>query len=1162
MPTHPNPIPRGRTLAAAFAALFGLVSVATAGDWHLSVSQSDPQNWNQVSHWNTNAAGSGAAATAMYPADNYHTNGKTLRSPVQSAATTSVFPGGVLTVNGGGRLLIKAANNGGISAPRIVATGGSIEHFLGGSGLQFVQTPIFENRSGSTTLAAATGSTTLRLDAGSMLGAGDTRITGAATSVVALNVGEATTYLGTIDAASGTLRFDTDLSSAGTLLVGSGAKIALNNRHLTFTGLTVNGTVWPIGTHTYADLSAAHAAQFPAGGAGSITVRPVRTWYLSTSQTSGADWTTTPHWKPNADGSGASATSINGYDIYANQVASRVLRTPSSGGTFPGGTLSLRAGAQLLLAHGAGQTATVPLLDTAGAVTITHGSSGTRGLTITKWLAGTGTTTFSTVSGGVTELRLPEWVGAGNLTVSGTGQLRPFIGHSKAHTGTITVNSGATLAIQAGSPFSTGGKLVVNSGGLVSLDDWIYCTALTVNGVVKPLGSYSATELGSGFSGVGKVVVYTPDTVGRPLMFGVNVAGADFPSGSLWQTDPVVWDYYQSKGLTLVRLPFKWNSIQSSIAGAKVDFSKLDVCVQNARERGMKVILDVHSYGSYSGSKPWLGDPSQPLSRLIDLWEQIAEHYKDEEAVIGYDLMNEPNVAPGTTPAEKVAVWAEMAQQLVHRIRRIDQKHYIYVEGLYASAARNWHPGSPNNASLDIKDPVGRLIYSAHCYADGDNNGVYTTSDVPHREIIVNYAKPFVEWLRDRPYAQGHIGEFGVPKSVHEAGWKEALERFIEYLRDNNISGTYWAGGESWTNYDLSAHPAPFPGPDQPQMTVLEKFPNSSGPTNVFVDNQLSGTLVTFLPSVAAWSPASSAVTPRYHGDDYQHDGQAPAGTKSVKFTPNIPAAGNYDVFVRWTTHENRAHGIPVTVVHAGGSSSAGPLDQRKVQDNAENGWNPIGTYAFNKGTGGSVTLSSTGNGTLIADAVWFRPSLTLPAPWQAADVGSLAIPGTSSHSGGVYTLASAGTIFGTADAFHFVHRDVVGDCTLTARVYSQSRTNAYARAGVMIRDGLGASAVFADAIVTPDAIAYLQSRTTAGGTVTTTSGGTGGAPYWVRVQRVGNTFRAYKSASGAPGSWTQMGQDRIITMGASAKVGLVACSYTTNTQSTVVFDNVTLTTP
>lgn len=1142
-----------------FAATLSLVSSASAADWYLNKDQVDPANWTAPADWNSNAGNTGTTATVLYSTDTYRTNGKKLRTPV--AGGTSVFPGGVLLVEGGSSYLyIKSTVNGGISVPKVVTTGGTIINYMGTLGLQFLQTPLLDTRSGTTTLEAGSGRI-LRMDVGTWVGAGKTRIVGGGTVLV--NAADATSYAGELFVDLGTLNFDLPFSSAGNLVIDSDAKVMLDQT-VTVTGLTVAGSVKGIGTHTYEQLTAEFPLNFPAGGSGSIIVRGPATWYLSTSQTAGSDWTTTAHWKSNADGTGLTAPSVNVYDSYINQASGRVLRTPPGSTGFNGKELTL-SGATLTLAQNAGAVSMIAQFTTSGAATISNGATGTRGLTATKWTANAGTTTLSTASGGITELRVPELIGAGNFVLSGSGELRPYVGHTKAHTGTITVNSGAKLAVQAGSPFSTGGKLVVNSGGTVTLGDWIYCTALTVNGVVYPVGSYAPGDLAGGFTTANgsKVVVYTADLAGPEQMFGVNMAGADFDDAPIWQHDVAVWDYYQSKGLTQIRLPFRWRYVQSA-PYQPVAFGNLDICIRLARERGMKVILDVHSYASFlqTTGAPRLGHPQLAVETLLDLWDQLSDHYKDEPAVIGYDLMNEPIVYGTGSNAGDIAAWGDMVQKTVHVIRRNDQKTYIYVEGLGASKDRNWIPGSAYNATLDIKDPAGRLVYSAHSYWDLSSyaytNGVYDSSDVPYTDIGKESVEPFVDWLKDRPYAYGHIGEYGVPKSFHQQGWKTALGAFLAYLRENNISGTYWAGGGSWGNYEIGIHPTTFPGPDSPQMDAAEEYPNTLPALNVYVDNKLSSTSVTFLPSTTDWPSGTTSTTPLFYGGNYQY-AMNTGGLKTAKFTPTLHAAGNYDVFVRWTTASNRASNVPYTVVYDGGTAT-GQLDQKVIQPDAVDGWNPIGTYAFAQGTVGSVTLSNAGaNGVVMADAVWFRPSTAFPQSWQAADVGSPGIAGTSSHSGGVYTLTSAGTIYGTADAFHFVYKDVVGDCTLTARVVTQGGTNAYARAGVMIRDGLGANAAFADAIVTPGAGGFMQHRTTGGGTVTSTGGGAAAATYWMQIKRVGNVFTAYKSTTGTAGSWVQMGTSRTITMGSTVKVGLVACSFTTNTQSMVTFDNVTV---
>src|SRR2546430_10121434 len=43
-----------------------------------------------------------------------------------------------------------------------------------------------------------------------------------------------------------------------------------------------------------------------------------------------------------------------------------------------------------------------------------------------------------------------------------------------------------------------------------------------------------------------------------------------------------------------------------------------------------------------SAGYPWLYDSPQEQEHLFAIWRRLATHYRDEPAVLGYDLLNEP----------------------------------------------------------------------------------------------------------------------------------------------------------------------------------------------------------------------------------------------------------------------------------------------------------------------------------------------------------------------------------------------------------------------------------------------------------------------------------------------------------------------------------------
>jgi hypothetical protein len=133
--------------------------------------------------------------------------------------------------------------------------------------------------------------------------------------------------------------------------------------------------------------------------------------------------------------------------------------------------------------------------------------------------------------------------------------------------------------------------------------------------------------------------------------------------------------------------------------------------------------------------------------------------------------------------------------------------------------------------------------------------------------------------------------------------------------------------------------------------------------------------------SVLPGDPWSTAGLPDYVGQwmaDYAwKDTDDPSGF--AEWRPNIPAAGSYEVAVWFrSTGSGRPNNARYTVTHATGS-----VDVIVNQQVNGSQWVVLGTYGFNAGTTGNVTLSSAAQSgkTIIADAVRFRATnMTQPA--------------------------------------------------------------------------------------------------------------------------------------------------------------------------------------
>jgi hypothetical protein len=129
--------------------------------------------------------------------------------------------------------------------------------------------------------------------------------------------------------------------------------------------------------------------------------------------------------------------------------------------------------------------------------------------------------------------------------------------------------------------------------------------------------------------------------------------------------------------------------------------------------------------------------------------------------------------------------------------------------------------------------------------------------------------------------------------------------------------------------------------------------------TALTIDNGLAGTTFT-----GTW--CASTATGFFGANSLYSCG---TGTDTYRWTPWITSAGAYDVYVWWTSHVNRSTAVPISVTHAGGTTT------KAFNERGGGGqWVLHGRYTFNAGPGGYVQVSGSA-GQAAADAVRFVPA-------------------------------------------------------------------------------------------------------------------------------------------------------------------------------------------
>ncbi|MBN1482374.1 DUF1349 domain-containing protein [candidate division KSB1 bacterium] len=183
-------------------------------------------------------------------------------------------------------------------------------------------------------------------------------------------------------------------------------------------------------------------------------------------------------------------------------------------------------------------------------------------------------------------------------------------------------------------------------------------------------------------------------------------------------------------------------------------------------------------------------------------------------------------------------------------------------------------------------------------------------------------------------------------------------------------------------------------------------------------------------------------------------------------------------------------------------------------------------------------------------------PGMDVPDGWRNSDIGDVAVNGFAFYHDGIFTINGSGfDIWNTEDEFFYVWKTVPGDVDIRARVISLTNTDAWAKAGIMIRETLNNTSKNVYVALTPDKVTF-QRRDQSAGLTASTKIENRSAPHWVRLQRQGDVYTAYESADGL--SWNQVDQSTF-SLRQNAMVGLAVTSHNDGVLCTATFDHVTI---
>ncbi len=227
--------------------------------------------------------------------------------------------------------------------------------------------------------------------------------------------------------------------------------------------------------------------------------------------------------------------------------------------------------------------------------------------------------------------------------------------------------------------------------------------------------------------------------------------------------------FIKSLGFNSIRIPFNYRLFITDYPFYElkgIGYELLDKVIGWCRNENLYVILDMHcAPGGQTGDNiddsfgyPYLFDSPIEQNNTAKIWRKIAELYKDEEIIIGYDLLNEPIAHYFDTDRLKPLL-EPLYRKITNEIRQVDSNHIIFLGGAI------WDSDfSIFNQPFDKK-----LVYTFHKY--------WTE---PTQEVIQSYIE-----FRDKYNVPIWLGESG----ENTNDW---INKFRIVLEKNNIGWCFW----------------------------------------------------------------------------------------------------------------------------------------------------------------------------------------------------------------------------------------------------------------------------------------------------------------------------------------------------------------------------------
>jgi hypothetical protein len=269
------------------------------------------------------------------------------------------------------------------------------------------------------------------------------------------------------------------------------------------------------------------------------------------------------------------------------------------------------------------------------------------------------------------------------------------------------------------------------------------------------------------------------------------------------------------------------------LAGA---LGKLDAALPLCERYGLRVVVDLHSpfggtptVSGYVGADTGLFTNRVAQEVFVTGWQRMAHRYRNNPAIWGYDLANEP--VEGEV-AEGCDDWMALATRAARAVRASDTQHAIIVE------PAPW--GGPETLENLEPIPLPGVVYSVHMYVPHPftHQGVHGgAAGLAYPGVIAGrfwdeaalrrVLQPVRDWQRDYG-VQIYIGEFSAIRWAPDNSAYRYLRDCINLFEEFGWDWSYHAFRE-WNGWSVEHGPdkdnvAPSPTPTDREQLLREWY--------------------------------------------------------------------------------------------------------------------------------------------------------------------------------------------------------------------------------------------------------------------------------------------------------------------------------------------------